>query len=165
MTFSGPGGLDGGAILDESSNFGVSALSTPNFLAFNRGAQLSDGGIPTDPETISFAFDVDSVSIFASGGDVSTGFLMEAFDASNNLIASDENENPAGDWVQLTVAAAGIRSVRLTEVGGNDGFVYDNLSFAPAAVPEPGTLALLGAAGVGAMATLRRRRKARRATK
>ena len=49
--FSGPGGNDGGAILNECSNFGVNALSSPNFLAFNRSAPMSDGGIPQDPET------------------------------------------------------------------------------------------------------------------
>ena len=36
--FSGPSDIDGGAILNQSSNFGVNALSGVNFLAFNRGA-------------------------------------------------------------------------------------------------------------------------------
>src|SRR5262245_9362983 len=49
--FSGPGGNDGGAILNQSGNFGVPALSTPNFLAFNSGARMQDGGIPIGPET------------------------------------------------------------------------------------------------------------------
>ena len=35
VTFAGPGGFDGGAILDECSGFGISGYSPPNFLAFN----------------------------------------------------------------------------------------------------------------------------------
>ena len=55
VQFSEPGSLDGGAILNECGGFGVTGHSPPNVLAFDNGAQLSDGGIPRGPETISFA--------------------------------------------------------------------------------------------------------------
>ncbi len=49
MVFQGPGGNDGGAILDQCGSFGVSGHSPPNFLAFNTGSALSNGGVPRGP--------------------------------------------------------------------------------------------------------------------
>src|SRR3954451_24353080 len=46
--FRGPGGNNGGAILNDA-NFAVKALSGRNFLAFDRTALLANGGTPTDP--------------------------------------------------------------------------------------------------------------------
>jgi hypothetical protein len=106
--FDGPAGLDGGAILDECSNFGVSGHSSPNFLAFNTFAVLSDGGVPQGPETIKFAFPVNTVKILAGAG--SGTIKMEAFDGGGNSLGG--NSISAGGALQgLGVAAPGIRSV------------------------------------------------------
>src|SRR5688572_25562090 len=86
--FAGPGGNDGGAILHQDGNFGLAARSGTNFLAFNRTAPMADGGIPTDPETITFDNPMSVVSIYAAGGHTTDSFLMEAYDASNVLVAS-----------------------------------------------------------------------------
>jgi hypothetical protein len=50
--FWGKGVSDGGAILDECSNFSVTGYSAPNFLAFNSGAFYSNGGVAAAPEFI-----------------------------------------------------------------------------------------------------------------
>ncbi len=54
--FRGPGtSPDGGAVLNEGSNFFVSGYSARNFLAFNCGATLSNGAIPQFPERVIFS--------------------------------------------------------------------------------------------------------------
>jgi hypothetical protein len=158
VTFSGPGGNDGGAILNQDSNFGVNARSGVNFLAFNRdpNARLSDGGRPIDPETIAFATPQGQVSIFASGGFSANSFRIDAFDAGGSLIGSGTGTSGVGAYVQLSVAAAGIRSVVLTGTGAAPFFVYDDLSFT--SVPEPSSLALTGVALAGAACRRWRRR-------
>ena len=159
VTFAGPGGNDGGAILNQSGNFGVNALSSPNFLAFNRGegVTLSDGGRPIDPETITFASPVTSVSIFAAGGALPGTFEMEAFDEFSASV--DIDTVTTADFAQLTVSGPGIVRVVLGEQTGKLTFVYDNLEFNAQAVPEPAGLALLGIALAG-LAGFHRRRPA-----
>jgi hypothetical protein len=161
VIFSGPGGNDGGAILNQSSNFGVSALSTPNFLAFNHDSFLNDGGIPRGPETATFSFDVSTVSIFASGGGNASTFQLQAFDIGNNLIGTDTQSSGAGAFVQLSLGVAGIRSIVLTQTNGDNTYVYDDLFFVGAAVPEPTTWALIGAVTLGTgVYTWKKRRQA-----
>ena len=156
VTFSGPGPLDGGAILNQGGNFGVPARSTPNFLAFNRASALQNGGVPRDPETLTFSAPVSSVSIFASGGGQSTVFRMEAFTAGGIGVGSSTGNSPIGGYVQLSIPnpTQPIGRVTLTEVGGDAAFVYDDLEFT--VIPEPATI---GAALVTACGLLRRRRR------
>ena len=152
--FLGPGDLDGGAILNQGGNFGVDAFSGKNFLAFNRNSHLGDGGIPTDPETILFDIPMVTVSIWAAGGNGTGGsFLMEAFDETDTLVASDSVFTVG--FSQMSVSwDKGMTKVVLTELGADDHFVYDDLQFQP--IPTPGAIALLGL--VGLIAGRRRRR-------
>jgi hypothetical protein len=150
--FQGPGGNDGGAILNQCGNFGVPAASGVNFLAFNRNALLSDGGVPKDPETILFDYLMTDVSIYATGGDRPSTFTMQAYNSVNILV--DTDTITTADWGPLSVSwAGGIKYVILQEIGGDNVFVYDNLSFTP--VPEPVTLLLLG---LGARILIKRRK-------
>ena len=151
VSFSGPGGNDGGAILNQCSSFGVSALSGTDFLAFNPGAASTlSGGVPQGPETITFGTPVTAVSIWASDGGGSLTVLMEAFDSGNSLVASDSIGILSGTWLQLSVAAASIASVRLS-IGGSGIAVFDDLDFTP--VPEPATAVLLASGLLGIAAS------------
>jgi len=157
----GPGGNNGGAILNEAAGFGVPAHSSPNFLAFNRLVTLADGGIPNDPETVRFDFLVSNVSIFAAGGQF-TGmvtFRMDAFDANGLLVAMDTSTVPGGVYTQLSVSStAGIERIVLTETntGSQQAWVYDDMTYTP--VPEPGALLLGGMGALGLVGILWRRR-------
>ncbi|MBX9254289.1 hypothetical protein H1Q63_10105 [Desmonostoc muscorum CCALA 125] len=155
VTFSGPGQLSGGSILNQSGSFGVDALSGSNFLAFNRDAILSNGGVPTDPETISFADLISDFSIFASGGDPNT-FQLQAFDIENSLLGTETITTGLGEWGELSFSSplGNISKVVLTGIGGDAAFVYDNLSFTPASksVAEPASL--IGILGLGAFGVI-----------
>jgi hypothetical protein len=160
VTFAGPAPLDGGAILDESSNFGVPARSGRNFLAFNRKEQavMANGGHPRDPETLQFNPPASAVSIFASGGSVSGTFRMEAFDGIGTPLGSSTASNAPLNYVEVAVSSATpIAFVVLTETTGGTLFVYDDLNFTP--IPEPAAaLALLSSS----FALLRRSRRGAR---
>ncbi|MCX5638538.1 MAG: PEP-CTERM sorting domain-containing protein [Planctomycetota bacterium] len=139
--FHGPGGNDGGAILNQCSNFGISAASGANFLAFNRDVLWPNGGAANDPETILFDYLMTDVSIYAAGGYGPDTFTMRAYDAADVLVDTDTITTTA--WGPLSVSwADGIKYIILQEAAGDGAFVYDNLSFTP--VPEPVTLLLLG---------------------
>jgi len=150
--FHGPGGNDGGAILNQCGNFGVPAASGVNFLAFNRDVLWPNGGVPKDPETILFDYLMTDVSIYAAGGFNPGTFTMRAYNSANTLVDSDTITTT--NWGPLSVSwAAGIKYVILQEIGGDNAFVYDNLSFTP--IPEPTTLLLLS---LGAAVLLKRRK-------
>ena len=76
---------------------------------------------------------------------------MQAYDASNLLVATDTKTSQAGSYVQLSIAGVGITRVTLERLSGSTAWVFDDLTFNP--VPEPSTLAL---AGIGAFALLAR---------
>jgi len=88
VVFDGPAINDGGAILDECSNFSVIGHSSPNFLAFNTAAGLSDGGIPQGPETLLFDPPVDQVQANVGSGNAGT-IELTCYDSTNNLVDSD----------------------------------------------------------------------------
>ena len=68
VVFSGPATGSGGAVLSVFGGFGVTPRSGMDFLAFNSGAILLNGGTPTGPETMVFSSPQTSVRIYVSGG-------------------------------------------------------------------------------------------------
>lgn len=82
--FEGPGGNNGGAVLNDSS-WSISGHSSPNFLAFSTIGTLSDGGKPIGPEIIH----VDESIVFfeAAFGAGSGGTLtLKAYDTAGYLV-------------------------------------------------------------------------------
>ncbi len=142
VVFSGPGGNDGGAVIDECGNFGVSGQSSPNFLAFNTGATMADGGIPQGPETLTFSPPVNHVQINA-GQNLAATIQLECFDAGMTSLGVDSLV-AANLLETLQVTAPGIESCTLSFTGRVA--VFDDLAFvqAPAAPSTHGpALALL----------------------
>ncbi len=137
VVFDGPGGNDGGAILDQCGGFGVSGFSPPNFLAFNGGALLMDGGIPRGPETLLFDPLVSHVEISAGSRSGSGQLLtVEAFGPGGAPIDMD-SVILAPQLQLLSVAGEGIREVRIS---GPSVFVLDDLAFLPVEPMEGDTI-------------------------
>jgi hypothetical protein len=132
VLFVGPGGNDGGAILDECSNFSVTGYSSPNFLAFNPTSSMSDGGIPRPPETIQFPGGATQVQALVGSGDPTlAGILatMIAYDTGGAVVDSSSVELlPA----VTPLSVSGDISYVEVDVGGPGAWVLDDLSFEPA---------------------------------
>lgn len=104
MGFSKAAPADGGAILNECSNFDVTNYSSPNFLAFNCWATLMNGGCPCTPEIVDFSSPVVFVSVLVGAGHDNTGTIeMQAFDRISTACCRDATTHtalwrlPAGD--------------------------------------------------------------------
>src|SRR5512135_169460 len=68
----------------------IEALSGSNFLAFGRGDRLSDGGTPTDPETITFDQPRSNVSISVTPeAAIPSLFRLQAFDSQGRQVATN----------------------------------------------------------------------------
>jgi hypothetical protein len=150
----GGGALDGGTVLGACGAFGIAPRSGDSFLAFNRGGVYLGGGRAVDPERLTFEEGASRVSIWASGGGGGTSFSMEVFGAGDILLGSDDADVPPGAWGLLEFAAAEIRSIWLRETGGDNAFVFDDLTYET--IPEPATGLLLGIALAGASRRPRR---------
>ena len=117
--------------MDECGGFGVAGHSSPNFLAFNLNALMSDGGIPRGPETITFTPLAASVTI-NSGHSSSGTITMECFDSSSASVGSDSIAGTSA-LAPLTVTASGIQSCVLSFTGSVA--VFDDLLWEAAAGP------------------------------
>jgi hypothetical protein len=142
VTFSGPGN-DGGGILDQCSDFGVSGHSSPNFLAFNSGlvGYYLNGGTPGLPQAILFSPPASNVQFNAgSGNKVGVPFLLvEAFDSTDTSLGS---VTPTVTAVLSAVSLpyTGIAKIEITSTGPDwydYDFVIDDLSFEVSCPPSP----------------------------
>jgi hypothetical protein len=126
VTFSGPAALDGGAILNECGNFGVSGYSSPNFLAFNCQVYMANGGLAQGPETLDFSEPMGYVSILAAAGTYAgSPATMVAYEAAGAIIDSETITLTANAQL-LTVAGCGIVAV---VISGPCVFILDDLAF------------------------------------
>lgn len=132
VIFAGPGGNNGGAVLNECSNFGVTGHSSPNFLAFNTGTSLSNGGIPKGPETITFNSVVSHVQINAGSSSAGT-IIMTAYNAQNVALGSAQITGNSA-LQTLLIQKAGIKKVVIQFTGS--WLVLDDLAFLGVASPS-----------------------------
>jgi hypothetical protein len=109
---------------------------------------------PLDPIEAIFSTAVSSVSL--TGIDVGdAGFVLTAFDSSNNQVATDRvfgSDWGIGEYYTLTLTGLDIVRITFSQVGYvyYDGIVFDNLTFEPvAAVPLPAAAWLFGSALLG----------------
>jgi hypothetical protein len=87
VTFEGPGGQDGAAIVNECNGLSVTGYSPPNFLAFSSSANLQDGGVPRGPETIRFAAAFSRLDLTV-GSPAAGTVTVRAYDAAETMVAS-----------------------------------------------------------------------------
>ena len=129
--------LAGGAIVNFNANFSsigpggfIPAHSGNNFLGFNRTKKLANGAFATDPEVITFDFEVDSVSIFANAGNTLISFTIEAFELPGDLtpfstfINSSTEVAPYDDdflWIPLSVNSTPNKKIRQIRISSNQG--------------------------------------------
>jgi hypothetical protein len=92
--FSGKAGNDGGGILNENGDWGVTGFSAPNILVFDSAATgpngYPDGGTPNTPEWIWFDWNAGYISAkFGSGNGFSAGetVTLTAYDVDSNELA------------------------------------------------------------------------------
>ena len=140
VIFSGPGGNDGGAILDRCSSSGPDGQSLPNYLAFDTYETLSDGGVPQWPETITFTQSTSFVKVSATR--TVSNVTMTAYDASENLIDSDSLKPVFWAFTPISVAGADIAKVVIdvTDPSGTPfpSLLLDDLAFTrQPAGPQP----------------------------
>jgi hypothetical protein len=158
VLFDGTANSDGGAILDQSANFGVNALSGDNLLGFNASGTTQDGDTPAAPQLIDFTVPVNYVSLYAAGGFNVGTFQLDVYDSSDVLLASDTYTGQ--DWGQLSVWANDI-SYAIFSTSGDVEYAADNLTFElrrQDVIPEPATMTLLGLGLSGlALRNLRKR--------
>lgn len=122
----------------------------------------------TNPIVIDFLSPVSSVSITAYDNGVN-GAVLEAYNASNVLIDFDQASGTGtgnGNNSSLFVSGGSIVSIHLRQilnptVATTDGLGWDNLTYEPAAVPEPASAVgwLLASFGLAAFARRRRASK------
>ncbi len=98
VLFAGPEPGQGGAILDQCSNFGIDARSGVHFLAFNTSV-----GYPRWPETVTFTDGAGRVELFASAGFQAGTVTVDAFDAANNLVETRTVSMSMGLYSQVEV--------------------------------------------------------------
>jgi hypothetical protein len=84
VNFEGPGGNDGGAVLNDSI-WSITGHSSPNFLAFNASSTLSDGGTPIGPETVRFDEPIVFFEAAFASGPGGT-LTLKAYDTGGYLV-------------------------------------------------------------------------------
>jgi hypothetical protein len=114
----------GGAILNECSNFGVNALTPPNFLAFNNTSTYMMGGIARTPELIVVGQNKSRVSLWISGGST-PGFPLAVVALGNDAVLEIVTTATSPDWMQIVLNATGIQAIAL--VGNPIALVVDDI--------------------------------------
>jgi len=149
------------------------AANSPNTFIVGDGSNPTSpvlSGSPTFNGPIGILFSVDLAGVGLDGGFFNAigGTAITAFDRNGNLLGRVSNERIGIEFLGLVTddGAATIAGLLFSLVGSEPaGFAIDNVRFGtagqvtiPGAVPEPASLALVGAALLGMAAAGRRRR-------
>ncbi|MEW5702761.1 MAG: T9SS type A sorting domain-containing protein [Candidatus Zixiibacteriota bacterium] len=129
VRFMGPGGKDGGAVLDDCGNFHVNGYSQPNFLAFNCNAFLSDSGVPRGPEVLMFSRPVRRASALV-GSNTDAGKTLHFIARNSSGVAVDSGSIVLSANLQpIEVQSNGGISTFVIDLAGVCVWVLDDLSF------------------------------------
>jgi V8-like Glu-specific endopeptidase len=125
VIFEGPGGRDGGAVLNTCANLGISGHSGDNVLAFNSAASLSDGGVPQGPQTLRFPSPVSSIQVMAASptgsGDLTVAAYRGAVQVASRTIPLSSTMAP------VLVLGGGITHAVITSTAPS--FALDDVCF------------------------------------
>jgi hypothetical protein len=143
--------INNGVVMDNSGWGGATTL--PNLYGTCDFCTLADGStLPGNIDMI-FASPVSSVGFDVINGFNASQFFGYAFDSNGLLLGTDMLDlnciNCGGDVGHMSFAFGGISQVVVTSLqgAGNVDFAVDTISYN--AVPEPGSLMLLGSGVIG----------------
>jgi hypothetical protein len=143
----------------------------PTINTFSAGTGLANSTNPDYPTAnildMAFTSSVTGVSFtfdnYASPGQTGAPTTYTAFNSSGGIVSTGSLQNVNGSFQLITVTGSGITDLQLNNNDGDNSwyFAIQQLSFsASTSVPEPGSMALAGAALIGLAAVWRRKRKA-----
>ncbi len=165
--FSGAGGPNGNWATNtdltvvSSTGSDVGGLGTPALVSGNiirsfNGWLTEENG--DSSLTASFTVPVSSVSVTFAGIATPASTRIIALDSLSTILGTVTA--PGTGQRTLTFTAGPGQTISTLQVTPGDFFDwvgFDNFSYTVAAVPEPSTIALVGLAGVGVIAAIRRR--------
>jgi hypothetical protein len=122
-------------------------------LTYTKGTTVRVGMI-YDPNSLSMADPATIEYVINSGGTYYTSGRLAFDEGSTDPLEAI----PYGNWGHLNDARLGGHSQTFNAQGGSLLTVWSNMSYFPAAIPEPTTMSLLGLALVG-LTGIRRRNK------
>lgn len=128
--------------------------SSPNFISNDMSAS---GWYATGSLTFNFSGPMTAIGAYVADGAPLGGFSNELFDGSGSLGSISVGARTLPDSFIGIVSTLSFTSAKVYAESGGDSWGLDNLEVA--AVPEPGTYALL-LAGLGLIGAVARRRRA-----
>jgi hypothetical protein len=134
-------------------------LTVPNYNYIGYPPHSGQGVVTNYPDAnLSIIFSLDQSVVT---GWYSSGYVLEisAYNSSNVLVASQTDPSNLGSSSEFIISGTDISTLVITTSNGSAGFLaLDDVTFAsPAAVPEPGTIALLGTGLLGLAGAARRK--------
>jgi len=143
----------------------------PTINTFSAGTGLANSTNPDYPTAnildMAFTSSVTGVSFtfdnYSNPGVPGAPTTYTAFNSTGGVVSTGSLQNVSGSFQLVTVTGSGIADLQINNNYGDSSwyFAIQQLSFtASTSVPEPGSMALAGAALIGLAAVWRRKRRA-----